>query len=278
MILAQSTFDNRLTLVHETTFPSNGARAKLKRDDLWAIGLARGAKARAITKLLFDYHAEHGHDPAGVITCGSRHSVQIVVAAMVCRHFGIKYRAHVPAAKAPSEEVDRVKALGYEVVEHRPGYMNVVAARGRQMAQDLGYYWLPPGLLVDAAKDLIAHQAANLGRNTTHQIVVCAGSGTTAAGVLRGLLRARISSRVDIALVGADCREAFAAEAQGYRNSLLGTVAIHDPRMPYDKPAPAYEIAPGVKLDPYYEAKCLPYLNDGGLLWITGSRHDWPPL
>ena len=45
----------------------------------------------------------------------------------------------------------------------------------------------------------------------------------------------------------------------------------------YSKPA-AETTYNGVLLDPFYEAKCIPFLRDGDLLWVTAHRRGSQPL
>lgn len=41
--------------------------------------------------------------------------------------------------------------------------------------------------------------------------------------------------------------------------------------MPYHQPAES-NVLEDIELDPYYEAKVIPYLQKGDLLWIVGVR------
>ena len=67
-------------------------------------------------------------------------------------------------------------------------------------------------------------------------------------------------------VVGAEPR-ALHAHAWSYRSPW----SRYRSPLPYHKPAPRTNLA-GLELDPYYEAKCLDFLEPGDLLWVVGRR------
>ena len=56
-----------------------------------------------------------------------------------------------------------------------------------------------------------------------------------------------------------------------YLNAPNISYQIVESKLSYEKEANEYMIG-DLELDKIYEAKCLPYLKDGDLLWIVGKR------
>ena len=230
--------------------------AWVKRDDYAADGL--GAKGRAINKIIDD---NPGIDV--LVTGGSRHSVQIIVAARICQKRKIRCRIHVPSG-ADTQEVKEAEAVGAEIIRHKPGYSSVIATRSKTDAEDLSAIFIPLGLECDDAIELVAKQSRLIPNHIT-RVVVCGGSGITAAGILKGTEGRNI--RVVVAEVGANTMSRISKYAAGNEDRVEIKPAIS----PYDKPARATEWR-GIQLDPYYEAKAVSYIEPGDLFWISANR------
>jgi hypothetical protein len=88
------------------------------------------------------------------------------------------------------------------------------------------------------------------------------------AGVLHGLRDAGLTIPVLGVQVGADPEkrlDKYAPKAWRQMVTIVkSSIDYHDPA-----PDQAFE---GVKLDPIYEAKCIPHLQAGDLLWVVGIR------
>jgi hypothetical protein len=67
--------------------------------------------------------------------------------------------------------------------------------------------------------------------------------------------------------VGADPADRLDAYAPGWRDRVT---LVHS-ELDYHGHAPATRLG-DLELDPVYEAKCLPFLEDGDLLWVVGRR------
>jgi hypothetical protein len=102
------------------------------------------------------------------------------------------------------------------------------------------------------------------------RIVVPVGSGMSLAGILTGLAGSERLAGIPVlgVRVGANPERRLDAWAPpGWRDRC----ELLDAGLPYEKPAPrtCWE---GLELDAWYEAKCVPLLRDGDLLWVVGTR------
>jgi 1-aminocyclopropane-1-carboxylate deaminase/D-cysteine desulfhydrase-like pyridoxal-dependent ACC family enzyme len=227
----------------------------IKRDDLACKGL--GAKARAIAKLLTQ------HKPTQMVTCGSRHSVQVVVAAKLCKQSGVALTIHTSAGEE-TDEMKQAQRLGAKIILHRPGYMSVVRKRAQDAALKSKALLLPFGMLYQDAIDLIIKESAALSQFPFKRIVVCGGAGVTAAGILLGTKKIPVI----VVEVGGSTEKTISKFAQKEMNR----VTIIPPTTGYSTPAVQCNYN-GVLLDPFYEAKCLPYLRKDDLFWLTAHRN-----
>ena len=239
------------------------------RDDLTCGGL--GAKGAAIEAMLA---AAQGVQ--GIVTAGSRHSVQIMVAAVVAKRVGLHCRVHIPSG-AETPEVAFVRALGAEVVQHSPdpGCLPMVDSWVREDVDVLRglALLLPPGLTTATAvaatrrrAELVLRRSTPRGRRPSpERIVVVGGSGTTAAGLL--LATAGQRTKVLVVKVGANCERAVSllAGAEAARAEFVTAV------LPYSEAAQVCSLG-SIGLDRYYEAKALEYLRAGDLFWLSGNR------
>ena len=109
------------------------------------------------------------------------------------------------------------------------------------------------------------------------RIVVPVGSGMSFAGILTGLERhaqeylggdlARLPYVLGVQ-VGADPTERLDRYAPPWWRAIGG---IHKSDLTYAQRPKVTNLGP-IDLDPVYEAKCLPFLRPGDLLWIVGRR------
>jgi 1-aminocyclopropane-1-carboxylate deaminase/D-cysteine desulfhydrase-like pyridoxal-dependent ACC family enzyme len=236
-----------------------------KRDDLFAIDGAPGGKVRTCLALA---QAGLAAGRKGLVTAGSRASPQVNIVAHVARRLGVPARCHTPTGEL-SPEVAQAAAIGAEIVQHKAGYNNVIIARAHEDAVINDWVEIPFGMECWEAVTQTRRQIANLPAEVT-SIVVPIGSGMSLAGILHGLDDAgRKDMRVTGVWVGADPKDRLDEYAEGWRRRqrLILCKAAGD----YHTAAPDIELA-GVLLDPYYEAKCIPFMEPGDLLWCVGIR------
>jgi len=242
-----------LTPVHQR------AGVWLKRDDLFIVNGAPGGKVRTCLAL-----ARAGQ--RGLVTAGSRSSPQVHIVSRIAQHLGIPARCHAPEGELGPELV-AAQAAGGEIIQHKAGYNNVIIKRAEDDAAALGWTEIPFGMECEEAVTQTRRQVANVPEGV-QRIVMPAGSGMSLCGVLWGLRDAGRTIPVVAVQVGADPTERLARYAPPGWERM---VTIVPSGTAYDDPASVTEFS-GVTLDPYYEAKCLPWLQEGDLFWIVGIR------
>ncbi len=225
----------------------------VKREDAWSLGGASGAKVRAIIE------AATGH--AGIITAGSRISPQLERAALAARALGIPARLHTGSG-GDTYETACAAAAGATILRHNPARLTVIKARFRTDAEALpGWAAIGYGMDHPAYLRQVAEQAASLPE--FGRLVLPVGSGMTLAGILRGISR---SVPILGVRVGGDPAPCLDRHAPGWRDRVQLTPS------PYAYTDRAPNVLGALTLDPHYEAKCLPFLRSGDLLWTVGIR------
>jgi DNA modification methylase len=233
----------------------------VKRDDLFAVNGSRGGKVRSCLVLMTQ------PDVVGVVTAGSRHSPQVNIVATIAGRLGLPCRVHVPSGDM-TPELTAATAAGAELIQHNPGYNNVIIKRARDDAEALGWLNIPFGMECPEAVLQTANQTAHLGTVTPTRIVVPVGSGMSLAGILTGMATRNNQTPVVGVVVGADPTERLDAYAPSrWRDMITLVESGYD----YAEHHPAPFLG-DLDLDPVYEAKCLPHLQPGDLLWVVGRR------
>lgn len=247
----------------------------LKRDDLFEIAGVYGGKVRACWELATRTTERRGLlecelPPAlGLITASARKSPQAKIVARIAHKLGIPARCHMPQGAMTDEMVD-VFACGGEIVQHKAGYNNVITSRAKDdVAGHPGWRYVPFGMESSLAVTCTRQQVADIPSKAA-RIVVCVGSGMSAAGVLHGLQDIGASTPVLGVCVGADPTRRLDKFAPSKWRTAMELVNVVD-TIPYHIAVIAS--VGGVGLDPYYEAKCAKYLRPGDLFWIVGNRN-----
>jgi 1-aminocyclopropane-1-carboxylate deaminase/D-cysteine desulfhydrase-like pyridoxal-dependent ACC family enzyme len=237
----------------------------VKRDDTFNIMGSRGGKVRACQTIVENALAKG--EIIGLITAGSRQSPQVNIVATLAKKYNLQARCHVPQG-ADTPELIAAAEAGAEIIRHKAGYNNVIVARAREDAQaNPNWLEIPFGMEHQAIIAATASQTANLPDGIS-RIVVPVGSGMALAGILTGLQKAGIEIPVLGVQVGADPTDRLDKYApKNWRNM----VTIIQSDLDYHTPAERTQFF-GITLDPIYEAKTLPYLQTGDLLWIVGRR------
>lgn len=231
---------------------------RVKRDDLFSIAGVRGGKVRSCWTL--------AQGAQGLVTAGSRASPQVNIVAHIARRLGIPCRVHVPTGEL-SPEVQAAKDCGAEVVQHAAGYNTVIVARAREDAEATGWREIPFGMECPEAVEATRKQVTNLPDDVT-RIVMPVDSGMSLAGVLWGLEDRGLHIPVLGVQVGADPSDRLDEYAP---KDWRQRVELVPSGLDYHQPAPSC-LLDDLELDPIYEAKCLPFLNEGDLLWCVGIR------
>ena len=238
----------------------------VKRDDLYGAYGAPGGKARTCLRIAM------AHRGKTLVTAGSRGSPQVHIVALIAKGLGVACRVHVPAAKQSYPELELARELGAEVVEHRPGYNSVIAARAKADAINTGAAHIPFGMECVEAVEETAGQCGNLPVHAA-RIVVPVGSGMSLAGIIRGVA-AKFLAPIPIlgVVVGASPTKRLDKYAPHWRNYCT----LVRPQEGYSMPA-KHTSWWGIELDPHYEAKAAPFVKPGDLFWVVGIRPRLQP-
>ena len=228
-----------------------------KRDDIFSVAGVQGGKVRTC------WHLAQG--ATGLVTAGSRSSPQVNICAHIAHCLSIPCRVHTPKGKL-SPEVQEAASLGAEVIQYRAGYNNVIVARAREDAKQMGWRNIPFGMECQAAVDATRKQVANL--PDCKRLVVPIGSGMSLAGILFGMQDLNYAIPVIGVQVGADPTKRLNRYAPfGWKQKA----SLVKSNLDYHKNAEKTTWQ-GVLLDPIYEAKCIPFLQPGDCLWCVGLR------
>tara|TARA_R110002153_G_scaffold196696_2_gene350091 strand:+ start:105 stop:2279 length:2175 start_codon:yes stop_codon:yes gene_type:complete len=230
----------------------------IKRDDLFECNGVRGGKVRTCLAL--------SQGSAGLITAGSRSSPQVNIVAHVAEYLGLPCRVHTPEGE-PSPEVAHAISSGAERVTHRPGYNSVIIKRARDDAKERGWTEIPFGMECHEAVKQTRRQVPEVLAEGVSRLVVPVGSGMSLSGILWGLQDHGHGLNVLGVVVGADPSERLDKYAPpGWRDMVVLVEATED----YHEEVNAS--VGDLKLDPVYEAKCVPHLRHGDMLWVVGVR------
>jgi 1-aminocyclopropane-1-carboxylate deaminase/D-cysteine desulfhydrase-like pyridoxal-dependent ACC family enzyme len=233
-----------------------------KRDDYFKVAGVCGGKARTCWALA---------QPAtrGLVTAGSRFSPQCKIVAHIAHVRGLACHIHTTKGEL-TPELNAAIVAGAHVYQHKPGYNSVIVKRAKDDARDNDFTLIPFGMECRMAVEQTARQVKNM-PSQARRLVIPVGSGMSLAGVLYGLLRL---TNLSIPVVGVCVGAAPEHRLDKYALPLSNWrsfVTLIRSQQPYHEHHPVPHIA-GVQLDPIYEAKCLPYLEPGDLLWVVGIR------
>lgn len=237
----------------------------VKRDDLYEVAGVRGGKVRtclALGQRARDRRSEY------LITASARTSPQAVIVARIARHLGLSARCHMPNG-SHTDMMTLAESSGAEIIQHKAGYNSVITYQAREDAEaHHGHGLIPFGMECWEAVNQTKQQVANIPPDTK-RIVVAVGSAMSTAGILHGLYDYGFSdTRVLGITVGANPTRRLEKYAPyGWRRKLQ----LLDSGIRYHDSA-EFTVFDDIALDPYYEAKCLPFLKAGDLFWIVGIR------
>ena len=169
----------------------------LKRDDYFKINEASGAKARVANAL-----CQQAKDTL-ILACSSVSHMPWIY-GQVAKNYNLKVRAHIPKVKQLSHELRAAEHL-VEFVQHSPGYTVVVNKRADQ---DFGFRVPKDGFCEVGfmfAKEQALHVFEFAKENGLTRLVLPAGSGTVATGVL--LAEPPEWLEIIVVMTGKNCQE-----------------------------------------------------------------------
>jgi hypothetical protein len=232
-----------------------------KRDDLFEYKGQRGGKVRSALYLM------RKHSSPGYTTAGNRNSPQINIVSAIAKSMG-KPIIGFTATGELGPEVEAAKMKGADIQQVRPGYESVVAARAKTAAEKKGYYYVPFGMDTDEVHHLVANQVRNVPKEVK-RIIVPLGSASSFIGILKGVEE----HRPDLKVVGVRVGANPARKLKKYFPDWRKYGSIVNAKTEYSDPVPVDKAYLGsIPLDPFYEAKVLPFVKKGDLVWIVGHR------
>ena len=244
----------------------------IKRDDTYRLNGIAGGKVRACRAI-----AEAGNG-RGLVTASARKSPQMQIVARLAARMGLPCRLHTASGADTPEMVD-AREHGGTLVQHRPGYNSVIMARAEADAKERDWTYIPFGMEHKTALECTRKQAVGLAyenelsnSNYFKRIVICVGSGMSAAGLLWGLRDLKWDIPVLGVRIGADPTKRLDRWAPAFWQTQMKVVTSRFGYTEAVKQVLGTEDGAGILLDPHYEGKCYEHLQDGDLFWIVGIR------
>lgn len=242
----------------------------MKRDDTWSYQTIDDKGVLMTVSGTKLYQAEAilaGRKAEGIVGYGGRYSNTAAAMAAAARAYDRVAVFHTSAG-ADTPEMIKAEKLGAVIHRHPAGYLSNVRARAHEYGRETGY---PVGLTHSEAVLATAAQVQNVAeafeRKEFERIVIAVGLGVLLTGVLLGLRVFGASCPVRAVMVGGEPAYGF---IRSYGPGLLARVTWERSDLAYGDRMPAN--IQGVLLDPVYEAKLVPGLRPGDLLWNSGSR------
>jgi 1-aminocyclopropane-1-carboxylate deaminase/D-cysteine desulfhydrase-like pyridoxal-dependent ACC family enzyme len=265
-----------MTLINKLTPVEKHGSIYLKRDDKFVFNGQIGGKVRgALYLITSNLHKK------GFVTAGNRNSPQINIVGTLATYFNKPVYGFTPTGDL-GNEVKLAESKGTIIKQEYPGYEVVLTKRAKDFAKRKGYYYIPFGMDTPLVQDLLINQVRNIPKSVK-RIVIPVGSGSSMIGVLRGIMKYRPDIKILGVRVGADPKKKLDKYVPGWEeyidlvDSYLPREYSGEPDRPlsYSEPFPIDKCWIGkVRLDPYYEAKTIPFIEKGDLLWIVGIREQ----
>jgi hypothetical protein len=101
------------------------------------------------------------------------------------------------------------------------------------------------------------------------RIVISVGGASSIIGVIKGIIKFKKNVKVVGVVVGANTN--ITKTLDKYIPNWRSVASLVFSNLKYSEPAPITNFN-GIELDPYFDAKILPYIKRGDLLWIIGIR------
>lgn len=229
----------------------------VKRDDLFSWRGGYGGKARSIQFLL------KGKTVDRLVSGGARNSSQGLVLAAIAYNLKVPCVFHTSTGDLGAS-LTEAKKLGVMICRHTPGYSSVIKARAFDDALRNGGIFIPPGLSCLETIEAVSPQVENIPEDS--RLVVPVGSGMSLAGILNGLcLLHRSTPVLGVIVGGSPVKQLEEYAPVGWKKRV--TLVYAEGK--YEKPFPAN--IGDLKLNPFYESKCVPFLQPNDTLWVVGA-------
>lgn len=240
-----------------------------KREDEFVINGVCGGKARVINEIV-TRQMSFGY--THFVTCGSRDSRQCEALAKVCELHGVSSHLFMPSGKDTDISLSIKETKSATIHRTKVGYNTVLIAESRKYANNTGAFYIPFGMGMIETLEIQSKQVENIPLDVKRIVVPC-GGGMNMIAVIKGLENI---GRTDVEVVGVQ------VGANPYKtfNAWLPNTLFEECKIKYSfvkadgeyGKAAKVTMIDDVELDDMYEAKCIPFLKDGDMLWIVGRK------
>lgn len=201
--------------------------------------------------------------PQGVVTSGSRNSVQVLSFARTFTKLNIPCIVCIPNGQ-DTDMIIELKKTNVIIKRITPAYNTVLNARARETATEKGYGHVPLGMLEDFAYDknsLLVDKYVHILKNYK-EIVVPVGSGTSLIGIVKGLKKNNLNINVIGVQTGMNAEKNIFKKAEEITKDYPITLKKSNEK--YNN-----TLKNELDLNETYEAKCLPFIKENSLLWVV---------
>ena len=242
-----------------------------KRDDDFEIYNAKGGKARSAYQIITNALRNKG--ATSFTTAGSRFSPQCEIVSNICESMGLQAHLFMPSGKQTSITENILRNGNSTIHRTKVGYNSVICSYAKKFAIENSSFYIPFGMECVENIEITKHQVQNIPKEVKRIVVPC-GSGMSMISIIKGLEYYKMFDKEVIGVVvGKNPQINF---KKFIHNSLFCQCDI---KFTFVNSSLKYEEKPqttqfcGIDLDPIYESKCIPFLEEGDLLWIVGKRN-----
>ena len=240
-----------------------------KRDDKYEICGVNGGKSRSAYQLIMQ-GVNLGFNT--FVTAGSRMSPQCEIVSKICESLNLKCHLFMPKGKNTSVLNNIQNNKNSYIHQCKVGYNSVICHHAVEFAKLNNYFYIPFGMECSENIEITKHQVRNIPENVKRIVIPC-GSGMSMISVLKGL---DFYGMFDKKVIGVQVGKNPIGNLNKFMcnsNNIFSNIEyeIVKSNIDYHQKAKQTSFC-GIELDPIYEAKCIPFLQKGDLLWIVGKR------
>lgn len=243
----------------------------IKRDDTFEICGVRGGKARSCMVFIQSHIQNNDNPPVGVISGGSRSSPQVQIVGKIAKCLGLRARLHIPKGGIPQYIQNATIDLGHEVFQWFPGFNHVINSRVKtDISNHQDWLEIPFGMEFPESVECTASQVKNLPFQDPNfkRIIVPVGSGMSLIGIFQGLTKLNKSIPILGIIVGKNPTKTLNKWLPpNWKQMITLLPALQKYHTQVKNP-----LFGNISLDPIYEAKVIPFIQSGDLLWVIGHR------
>ena len=244
----------------------------VKRDDKFELFGVKGGKVRS-AYMLIQNGLKLGYKE--FVTAGSRFSPQCEIVSFLCQKLNLKCHLFMPKGKNTSV-IDNIEKNNLSTIYRtKVGYNTVICHHAKDFAEQNNFCYIPFGMECEDNIEVTKFQVLNI-PDEVKRIVIPVGSGMSLISVLTGL---NYYKKFDKEVVGISVGKDITKNLKKYLPCYFGLLkdikkvkyTIIKSNLSYETVCKDYMYG-DLELDKVYEAKCLPYIERGDLLWVVGKR------